>query len=380
MMIILWESNSRGYDSQLPLCDWSQSSSHGLPIHWIGSMDTHVAPGRSGSIVESGPRCRGAATSTTAGRPTPSTIPNARAVRRSQRRWGFIDDPTTAVLQVLTVSGSRQGGSHESGARCSRDVEHPLVPLEQKAAQRVRRLARLHAEEEPSDVLAEQLRLRAVLRPVRAVVVDRLVHQVQGDGVRLHVRVHDRAPALRELHRIVGNFLRPREAVRAEQHRQERVEVQLLDGLPAGDVLVDDPRLWLLDAAEDLGGDAELRERRVDLPVDVRLLRLVVLRAVLRIVEVAARSPRVERRVDGVLPVPRVRVLLRVLRVPVRRPRPPVRLARGYLRADHRGGNRRAAIRTLPSGRPEEHTARRQPTWIPLPFWIPWRSPGSTSC
>src|SRR5439155_9868569 len=95
-------------------------------------------------------------------------------------------------------------------------------------------------------------------------------------------------------------------------------------------------------AALDLDRDAEPLERLVDLLVDVRLLLGRVLRAISRLVEVAAGRACVERSVNRILPVRRIAVLVGVLRVALGWAEPTVPFSSWLHRADHRipGGTR----------------------------------------
>src|SRR5207245_401535 len=79
-------------------------------------------------------------------------------------------------------------------------------------------------------------------------------------------------------------------------------------------------------------------ERFVDFLVDVRLLLRRVLRAVPRFIEVAPRGPRVERRVDGVLPICRIPVFLGVFGIALRRTESTIAFAGRLYGPDHRAG------------------------------------------
>src|SRR2546427_318443 len=76
-------------------------------------------------------------------------------------------------------------------------------------------------------------------------------------------------------------------------------------------------------------------ERLVDLLVDVCLLLRCVLRTVPRFVEVSSRGPRVEGRVDRILPVRRIAVLVRIFWIALGWAEAAVSLAARFHRANH---------------------------------------------
>src|SRR5207249_4685232 len=127
-----------------------------------------------------------------------------------------------------------------------------------------------------------------------------------------------------------------RKAVRPEEDLQEFLEGHLVDVLVHRNVGLDRAGLVLDRAALDLDRDAEPLERLVDLLVDVRLLLGRVLRAISRLVEVAAGRACVERSVNRILPVRLIGILLGVLRIALRRSDPTVSLAGRLDGADHR--------------------------------------------
>src|SRR5207247_2249286 len=91
--------------------------------------------------------------------------------------------------------------------------------------------------------------------------------------------------------------------------------------------------------------DSEPLEGLVDFLVDVRLLLGRVLDAVSRFVEVAPGSPGMERRVHRILPVRRVGVLVRILRIPLRGTEASVPFSAWFHGAGHPMGTADSAIK-----------------------------------
>src|SRR5207245_7775508 len=206
--------------------------------------------------------------------------------------------------------------------------------------------------EEGPQVLAHETARGAVRLEVDAIVFEAPLLSVDPHAVLLHPAREQRVRLLVHLDDGRVDALRRREPVRPEEDEEQVLEPHLVDVLVHRDIRLDRSRLVLDLPAFDLHRDAEPLERFVDFLVDVRLLLRRVLRAVPRFVEVAPCGPRVERRVDGVLPVRRVRVLLGVFGIALRRTESTIAFAGRLYGPDHRAGealrwDKRATARRL---------------------------------
>src|SRR2546422_2421286 len=192
--------------------------------------------------------------------------------------------------------------------------------------------------EECTEVLAHETARGTVRLEVDAIVFEAPLLSVDPHAVLLHPACEEGVRLLVHLDDGRVDALRRREPVRPEEDEEEVLETHFVDVLVHRDIRLDRSRLVLDCPAFDLHRDAEPLERLVDLLVDVRLLLRRVLRAVPRFVEVAPCSPRVERRVDGVLPVRRVPVFPGVFGIALRRTESTIAFTRRLYGPDHRAG------------------------------------------